>query len=54
MKKLVFTKNHMKALERLVPKEITKKLNKLELDCELIDLIEIHEKVNGELRERKK
>ncbi len=40
-----------KKIERLLPKIILKKLNALELDCELIDLIEINEKINGEQHE---
>ena len=39
-----------KELERILPKIITKKLEKLELDGELIDLIHINTKVNGEAK----
>jgi hypothetical protein len=39
-----------KELERILPKKITDKLRKCELDGELIDLIQINEKVNGEYK----
>ena len=39
-----------KELERILTKKITDKLRKCEFDGELIDLIQINEKVNGEYK----
>ena len=54
MRKLILSKDQMSTLNKLVPKRIVEKLNDLELDCELIDLVEINEKMNGKQYETEK
>jgi len=54
MRKLILSNTELSTLKQLVPKRIVEKLNNLELDCELIDLVEINEKVNGKQYETEK
>ena len=54
MRKLILSKTEIGTLNKIVPNRIVEKLNDLELDCELIDLIEINEKMNGKQYETEK